>query len=136
MAMSNCQVCGKLFNRVRDRVCPACVESEKVEFDKVLDYIRETHVTFISQIAEETEVDRIRIIKWVHEGKLNLESEQAEVEGGCRKCGQPVDSGELCDKCRKKLAAEIAQQRAHMSGAPQAAPEPERQERRGMHHME
>lgn len=117
MALSNCQACGKLFNRVRSRMCPACVEQEQTEFECVRAYMRENDVRFVVDLAEGSGVDRAKILKWIEEGKLELEVQaNASVQNGCKRCGWHTDSGDLCEKCRHEMAEQIAKQRAQMQG--------------------
>ncbi len=115
MSLANCQKCGKLFNRTRDRTCLTCREQEQEEFDLVREYIRSHEVRFIVDLAEETGVDRGKILKWVEEGKLDMEVEISErPEDGCKRCGQPAGGADLCERCRKEIADQIARQRAGM----------------------
>ena len=124
MALSNCQKCGKLFNQTRGRICQACLDLEKEEFERVLEYIREHKVRFIVELAEETGVERAKILKWVDEGRLDLEVRPSDrPTGECNRCGRPTGGADLCDRCRKELASQIAQQRAIMHGTSQESSE-------------
>ena len=139
MALTNCQKCGKLFNRTRDRICPTCVSAEDDEFELVCTYMRENKVFFVVELAEETGVDRAKILKWVEEGKLELPTPPAKSKQAwprCTRCGHRVEKeNDLCQQCSKELAEQIARQRAaqELSHSPTKSLEGAPPVRSGMH---
>lgn len=118
MSLANCPDCGKLFNQMRERVCPACVVAEDELFTKVRDHMRDNDVHHVTQLSEETEVSRELILKWVDDGRLIMEVAASE-RPGCKRCGKPAAGGDLCSACRKEMAQEIAKGRqaaGHVDG--------------------
>ena len=109
MSLAKCKRCGKLFNKMLDKnVCPACMEKEEEEFQKVRDFLKRYPEKKLEEISEGTEVDKKVILDFIREGRLQLA--EIEVEEGsallvCERCGKPITTGRFCEDCRKKLAA-------------------------------
>lgn len=120
MPLANCPECGHLFNRLHDRLCPACTARENEQFDRVRAHMRENNVHSATQLADETEVPRDVILRWVDEGRLELQRTDEEREG-CKRCGKPAEHGDLCNRCKTELAQQIAAQRGAASAPPRPA---------------
>jgi len=127
MALSNCAECGKLFAKVRSRICPACEKQEDELLEQVKDFIRDEGVRSLLQIIDGTGVDYERLMKWVTEGRLQLKNVEMP-KTGCKKCGKPLDGGDICGACKRELAQAIGSMRSeggHLDGV--------KNDRLGMH---
>lgn len=132
MPLANCPECGRLFNRRHERLCSACTEREDELFDLVRTHMRENDVHSASQLSDETEVALDIILRWVDEGRLELQRTEAEREG-CKRCGKPAEHGDLCNRCKAELAQQIAAQRGAVAAPGRRAAMRAHGPARGMH---
>lgn len=113
MVLARCKRCGKVFSKVIERdVCPACLEAEEEEFQKVKDFFREHPRARLEEASRETGVDKKTIMQFLKDGRLQLAlpEEEALREGlFCERCGRPISQGKLCVECRKKLSLLVSQ---------------------------
>lgn len=116
MALSNCQECGRVFNKVAVGMCPACVDKIEEDFETVYKFLRENGTAHIDTISEETGVEKKWIMKFLNEGRF----EGISVSYKCDSCGADITSGKLCGFCANKISNEIQQMQ---KGAP--APKPQ-----------
>lgn len=109
MALAKCKRCKNLFNKIVDKdICPACMEKEEEEFQKVKDFLKRYPEKKLEEISEETGVDKKVILDFIREGRLQLAEIQGEGEFAlltCERCGKSIVTGRFCEDCRKKLAA-------------------------------
>lgn len=113
VALANCRRCGKLFSKMYHDLCPACVEQEEQDFEKVYQFLRENGPSHIDIIHEGTGVDKKLIMKFLSEGRF----EGASISYRCESCGAAITGGKLCDKCAKDLNSQIT--KMHDAAAPQ-----------------
>jgi len=98
MEAMNCPRCGRVFVRIREAVCEACVKQEEDNFEKVREFVKEHPHKTIKEVAEECEVPMKRILGYIRDGRL-------EASGGmhgeitCSKCGKPIFAGRMCETC-------------------------------------
>ncbi|MCL1843303.1 MAG: flagellar protein [Defluviitaleaceae bacterium] len=98
MEAMNCPRCGKVFVKIIESICDACVKAEVNIFDKVRDYVKENPNKSIKEVSEECEVTVKRVLQYIRDGRL-------EASGGmqgdvlCSKCGKPINIGRMCEKC-------------------------------------
>lgn len=104
MALANCSVCGKLFNKVSNVICPVCFEQRELDFEKVYNFIKEHGPMHIDHIHKETGVEKKLIMKFLAEGRF----EAADISYKCDSCGATITSGKLCAKCVASINAQIA----------------------------
>ncbi len=113
MGLARCKRCGKIFNQVIEKeICPACLEEEEEEFQKVKGFFREHPRARLEEASQKTGVDKKTIMQFLKEGRLQrvLPEEEALEEGlFCERCGRPISQGKLCVECKKKLSLLIAQ---------------------------
>jgi flagellar operon protein (TIGR03826 family) len=114
MALSNCQECGKLFNKIAVGICPACVDKVEEDFEKVYSYLKEHGMTHIDKISEDTGVGKKWIMKFLAEGRF----EGAAVTYKCENCGAGITGGKLCAGCASKLSQEIQQMQKNAPAQP------------------
>lgn len=103
MQLRNCPECDRLFTYVNRNLCPACIEAEEAEFERVRLYVRDHRNSTIPEVSEATGVSADKIILFLREGRLVANGLVTEGFLQCESCGQPVSSGRLCDKCRDEL---------------------------------
>ncbi|MBC7216847.1 MAG: MerR family transcriptional regulator [Candidatus Caldatribacterium sp.] len=106
MTLARCKRCGVIFQKVIDRdICPACLEKEEEEFQKVKEFFRQHPKARLEEVSEATGVDKKTILEFLKEGRLQVaEGLEPIAELFCERCGKPISSGRLCDECRKKVA--------------------------------
>lgn len=113
MVLAKCRRCGKIFNKVIEKdLCPACLEAEEEEFQKVKSFFREHPRARLEEASQKTGVDKKTIMQFLKDGRLQLvlPEEEAFQEGlSCERCGRPILQGKLCAECRKKLGLLVSQ---------------------------
>lgn len=113
MVLARCRRCGKVFNKVIEKdVCPACLEEEENEFQKIKSFFREHPRARLDEASRETGVDKKTIMQFLKDGRLQLVfPEEAISEEGllCERCGRPILQGKLCEECKKKLSLLVSQ---------------------------
>ena len=131
--MKNCPMCGKLFLATNTmRVCRDCLEKEHEMESNVVNYVRQHPDCNIPEIIKETGAPEKMIRRLIKEGRF--------VEAGvkitypCEKCGAPISTGKLCNKCAEALRAELQATNAknQAMAAKKAAPDP-RAKGKGVH---
>ncbi|WP_083430659.1 TIGR03826 family flagellar region protein [Alicyclobacillus macrosporangiidus] len=105
--IANCKRCGRLFNRVRRDICPACVAEEDKAFETVRQYLREHRDATMAEVSEETGVGVDLIIAMIQDGRLMLR-DNPNLHYPCERCGQPTRAGRYCPRCTKELSASLS----------------------------
>ena len=114
MPLASCARCKKMFNKVKEPVCPSCQTDEDADFDKIRQVLEKNENLSVEQVAKEAEVDLEVVQRMVKEGLV------AQVNLGesaiCGKCGAPAISlsKKLCQACLDKLNAEVAKAQAQI----------------------
>ena len=98
MAPRNCPRCGKLFVKIREPICDQCVKEEEQIFENVRDYVRDNPDQTIQVICDACNVKPGRILQYIKEGRLEA-SKGLQGESLCSRCGKPILSGRMCEKC-------------------------------------
>jgi len=132
MAAMNCPKCGRLFNRVQARVCPACEKLEEEQFQQLRKYIEEEPFANITELADATGVPTKRILRYIREGRLEM-SQGLMGELKCSQCGEPIEEGNFCSSCSQKMAANLASSLGVAPPPSAKAPEPEKKKGAGFH---
>lgn len=109
MALTNCTRCNKLFNRLKNPLCPTCIEKEEEEFNLVRDALHEKPNQTVEELAEETGVSEKAILRFLKDGRIASDAMSVDVK--CGRCGGPAISltTRLCEKCAAELAKQAAQ---------------------------
>lgn len=108
MELRNCPQCGKLFTYISINLCPHCLREDEEDFRKVKEYLYENPGAGLIELAEATEVDESKIIRWIREGRL----EDKKFTGlliPCERCGTQISSGRYCASCAQELARGFSQ---------------------------
>lgn len=114
LQFKRCKTCGRIFQSIHGNECPECIDERERKFQLVKDYLYEHPGAFMEEIVEETKVDPKLVLRFLKEGRLEMLNSAGLLT--CEKCGAPITSGTMCQKCKDKLA------RAMQSVLPKAAP--------------
>jgi len=109
MNITTCQFCRKPFATLGGKICPACMEQIDKDFITIRDYIDEHKHSNIDLISEETEVPRNIIMHLIKEGRLIIDSPAGDGGGYlfCEVCKKPINTGRMCDDCKKTISSKI-----------------------------
>jgi len=105
MDLRNCKLCNGLFIYQGNPVCPKCMSEMDGYFQTVSQYIEEHPEATIGEIAEETGVEEKIILRFLHEGRLQLRSKDSGLS--CVVCNTPIQKGRYCEKCGNEFAKEM-----------------------------
>ena len=106
----NCPSCGKLMAKSKFRdVCQECWKEEEKIYETVYQFIRkrENRAATIRQVIEATSVDEELLLKFIRTGRLKT-TQFPNLGYPCDKCGSIIRTGNLCEKCMKKLRDELS----------------------------
>lgn len=101
LEFKKCKTCGRIFQGFGNR-CPDCIEEEERQFNLVRDYIWGHTGASIHEVVENTEVDPKVVLRFLKEGRLELENSEGFLV--CEKCGAPISSGTMCANCKSQLS--------------------------------
>ncbi|MGL4521633.1 MAG: TIGR03826 family flagellar region protein [Bacilli bacterium] len=107
--LSNCPKCNALYLKTEvRRVCDACYKKEDEMYQMVYAFIRkkENRQATMSEVSEGTGVEEEVIVRFVRTGKLKVVA-FPNLAYGCDGCGNPIQAGSLCDKCRKSIVQDL-----------------------------
>lgn len=106
MAIGVCELCGKPFNSVGGKLCPACTRSVDESYIKVRKYIYQNpkHCDYIS-VLEATEVPEKELNYLIKKGRVEVAGREGN-GARCRACGKETSGGSVCEKCMAKIIAE------------------------------
>lgn len=108
MELRNCIRCGKVFGSVGSRVCPACLEAEEADFQRVKEFLRTTPKARIFEVVEATGVSEAQVLEFIRTGRLIAEGLGEALMANCERCGRPISQGRFCAECVAALGKEIA----------------------------
>jgi hypothetical protein len=74
------------------------MKEEEHIFESVRDYIKENPDKNIKEVAEECNVTTKRILQYVRDGRIDASGGMRD-DISCSKCGKPIKSGRMCEKC-------------------------------------
>lgn len=102
MDIRNCKICGSMFQYVGNPVCPNCYRELENKLQEVKKYIDEHERVTVMQVSEELDIPVKQIRRWIQEERLMF---APGVDTGlvCSKCGLPIESGNMCAKCKESL---------------------------------
>jgi hypothetical protein len=108
MDVRTCKSCGRLFNYLSgEPLCSACRDVNEKKFVEVKEYIREHRNAPIKQVSEECEVSIKQLERWVRQERLEF-SKDSGVMFYCSSCGEPIQSGTMCEKCKNSMASTLS----------------------------
>jgi len=121
MALTNCERCNRVFNKLSSSLCPACVEEEEKDFHVVNEALRARPDQTIEELAETTGVSKKTILRLLKDERI---ASNANVVGvTCGKCGAPAISRSvrLCHKCAGQMARTVARACSDVQAGAQAS---------------
>jgi ribosomal protein L32 len=107
VALRNCLECGSLFQYRGKSICPGCTVTEELEFAAVYNYVSENKGVSIEQVSEATGVGARKILRFLRDERLATMVVEGAEWISCSRCGKPIQSQTLCDRCTLELAKEI-----------------------------
>ena len=100
----NCEYCRReLPENYKPDLCPHCMEIKL--FNDVKEYIRNNRVNEY-EVATHFNIPLFRIKAWIREGRIEYRTDDPSQNLStmhCQNCGEPVNFGNLCAKCRKLM---------------------------------
>ena len=127
MNARNCRKCGKLFNYVSGPpICMACREALEAKFQEVKDYIRDHSHATLPEVAEACDVSQNQIQQWLKDERLEV-TEGSGIALLCENCGEPINSGRFCAKCKSSMADRL-NERIRKPEAPKPQPKKDTKE--------
>ena len=104
MNLRNCARCGKMFNYIGGQpICDLCKKALEEDFQKVKQYIVDNPRAGLRQIAEENGVTTKQLQQWIREERLMFTSD-SPIQLQCEKCGELIQTGRFCAKCKGSMA--------------------------------
>ena len=109
----NCRNCRRLFqyNGFGDILCPECRKIDDEEFDRVKKYLYANPGVSQRRLCEETGVAYDKIMQWLRQERL-VTTDASGLGLKCEQCGEPINSGRLCSKCKSAIAKDFGLNRA------------------------
>ena len=99
MEYRNCVRCGRVFNYMSLPICEDCARAEEEDFIRIKEFLWENPHSNIIEISKATDVSEKRIMKYLREGRLEIENNDSAPLLKCDRCGKPINSGRYCDSC-------------------------------------
>ncbi|MBQ6407189.1 MAG: class I tRNA ligase family protein [Butyrivibrio sp.] len=104
MNLRNCARCGKMFNYIGGQpICENCKKAVEEDFQKVKQYIIDNPAASLKEISEANKVTTKQIQQWIREERLMFSSD-SPIQLLCEKCGEKIQTGRFCAKCRATMA--------------------------------
>ena len=129
MNIIQCKLCNKPFQSLGARTCPDCLQKIDRDFITVRDYIYDNPDSKIDKVVEDTGVEKAVILHLLKEGRLTLDTPDAEGMLVCYVCKKPITSGRMCKECKEKVASTMSK-----SVGGSKPPEPEKKELKASKH--
>lgn len=107
MYAMNCPRCGRVFTKVHAPICKDCEKAEGDKYEEVRLFLKENPHSSAQEVSDKCEVSVKRLLHWVREGKLEISEGMGDINH-CTKCGRPIKTGRLCERCAKSTANAIA----------------------------
>lgn len=103
----NCKRCGRLYTYNGIDICPECYRQDEEDFIKIRDYIEAHPYATMIEISRETQVAIKKIMEFLKEGRLILNSDNTNIVLKCERCGKPITTGRFCEECKNNLGKEL-----------------------------
>jgi len=111
--LANCPRCGKLFVKGLRDICDECYKKEEEQFNTVYKFIRKSknRSATLTEVHDETGVPEDMIIHFIKQGRLQTKMME-NLTYPCERCGAPIKTGRLCEKCQKELKSGLNAEQA------------------------
>ncbi len=101
MQLAKCKWCGKPFQSFGMNFCPKCIQELDEQYKPVRDYLYDSPNATIEEVEEATGVSKRVILYYLRDGRLQMTNSNGLLR--CEQCGEPINSGRLCDKCASRI---------------------------------
>lgn len=110
--LRNCKGCGRVFMSKGAKFCPACIDKQHEDEQRIIDYVSDNPNCTILDIVKALGIQEGVVRRLIEEGRLL----QAGIDFfyPCERCGAPIAAGQYCADCAEKLKAEIAEMQARL----------------------
>ena len=105
--LRNCPTCGKVFVKINRNLCPECMEKEEKDYDLARKYLKDNPRASVREISELTGIDGKKILRWIREGRIDVDYAGAGSGLTCKRCGTKISIGNLCSNCIKLLSGQM-----------------------------
>jgi flagellar operon protein (TIGR03826 family) len=122
--LRNCRRCGKLFVYTGIPLCIRCIEKDEEIFNRVKQYIENHPKCTTIEVAEALDIPAEKILQFLREGKLELDSTNTNMVLDCERCGRPILTGRYCSECA------VSMEKQFRKDLGMARTQPEREEGR------
>ena len=134
MNLRNCARCGKMFNYLSGQpICENCKKAAEEDFQRVKQYIIDNPRAGFTEISEKCEVTTKQIQQWVREERLMFAAD-SPIQFTCEKCGERIQTGRFCAKCRSNMANNL--NNTFAKPKPQLQQPVKKDPKAGMHFLE
>ena len=106
MNIIQCTICKKPFQPLSGKVCNDCLRKLDEDFVTVRDYIYENKHASVDKVSEETGVSKQAILHLLKDGRLQIEDAAIGMLR-CEVCKKPINTGRMCENCKKSLATKM-----------------------------
>lgn len=96
-----CQCCGGKLSQISRGTyqCVDCGQEDYDSYQKVRNYLNKEGPRSVTQIMRATGVPRVTIEYFFKDERLEI-PEASSIRVACEKCGSPIRTGVLCDRCK------------------------------------
>lgn len=101
--LRNCVRCGKIFAYTYNPICNKCLEEDEEEFKLVKEYLYENPGAIIPEVSDATGVSVEKIMRFLRDERLEINSENSNLVLECESCGRPIKSGRFCEECKNNI---------------------------------
>lgn len=101
MQLAKCKWCGKPFQSFGLSFCPKCIQELDEQYRPVRDYLYDNPNATIEEVEEATGVSKRIVLYYLRDGRLQMTNSSGLLR--CEQCGEPINSGRLCDKCASRI---------------------------------
>ncbi|SFQ05942.1 hypothetical protein SAMN02910358_00558 [Lachnospiraceae bacterium XBB1006] len=98
--VKKCEECGVAYFTFDEEgsVCPKC--QDRNYFGCIRRYIDDEEPT-VEELSTELRVPKIRIYRWIRDGRIQYIPGTGMTGIFCEECGIPIEFGSVCIKCAK-----------------------------------
>lgn len=99
-----CKCCKRLCAVTRENICLDCIEKQEDRYHIVKNYLYDNRGATINTVAEDCDVSKSSILRWLREEKIEV-MENSAVKLKCINCYTNILTGLYCYECKKQLEA-------------------------------
>jgi methionyl-tRNA synthetase len=98
-----------MFNYIGgNAICEPCKKAMEDDFQKVKQYIIDNPRAGLKEISEECQVTTRQLQQWIREERLMF-SKDSPIKLQCENCGELIETGRFCAKCKATMANTLNQ---------------------------